>query len=175
MRIIWITHDLFEVFLPYVKGRPTLGGSWIAPLFYLLNNEPEIKLGSITPVLNGKAQRKEIDHIILAGFLWKVPAPLVSAWAGRIINIHPALLPKFGGKGMYGKHVHDAVIAAGEKESGISIHEVDEIYDNGAIIFQAKCAVAENETAESLAKKIHALEHAHFPKELEKFIERSSS
>lgn len=119
-------------------------------------------------------QQKHIDFIVLAGFLWKMPASIIHEWKGKIINIHPALLPAYGGKGMYGQKVHEAVIAAGEKESGISIHEVDEVYDNGTIIFQAKCSVDEKETVESLAKKIHALEHAHFPTQLEQFIERRS-
>jgi formyltetrahydrofolate-dependent phosphoribosylglycinamide formyltransferase len=112
----------------------------------------------------------QIDSIVLAGFLWKIPAVIIREWKGRIVNIHPALLPAYGGKGMYGARVHEAVIAAGEKESGISIHEVDEIYDNGAILFQASCKIEENDTPESLAKKIHALEHQHFPSELERFI-----
>lgn len=104
-----------------------------------------------------------IDFIVLAGFLWKIPDGLISAYPKKIINIHPALLPKYGGRGMYGHFVHDAVIAAGEKESGITIHYVDEHYDNGDIIFQAKCAVEESDTPETLAKKIQALEHRHFP------------
>ena len=103
------------------------------------------------------------DFIVLAGFLWKVPPALIKAYPNKIINIHPALLPKYGGKGMYGAHVHEAVIAAREKESGISIHYVDEIYDHGKIIFQAACAVDETDTPALLAKKIHALEHQHYP------------
>jgi len=108
-------------------------------------------------------QKHQIDFIVLAGFLWKIPVPLIQAYPKKIINIHPALLPKYGGKGMYGNKVHEAVIAAGEKESGISIHYVDEIYDHGEIIFQAACAVTENDTPETLAKHIHKLEHAHYP------------
>lgn len=108
-----------------------------------------------------------IDFIVLAGFLWKVPASLVQAYAGKIVNIHPALLPKYGGKGMYGDRVHEAVIAAGEKESGITIHWVDEQYDHGSTIFQAKCAVDPLETPQTLAKKIHELEHLHFPEIVE--------
>ena len=116
-------------------------------------------------------KEKKIDFIVLAGFLWKIPTKLIRAFANRIINLHPALLPKYGGKGMYGNHVHEAVIAAKEKESGISIHYVDEIYDHGKIIFQAKCAVSETDTAESLAEKIHALEHANFPRVIGEWIE----
>jgi len=108
-------------------------------------------------------QRSNINLIVLAGFLWKIPQPLIDAFRQRIINIHPALLPKYGGKGMYGIRVHQAVIEAGEKESGITIHYVDEHYDNGDIIFQATCPVHEEDTAEDLAERIHQLEHQHFP------------
>lgn len=114
-----------------------------------------------------KLKEKKIDLIVLAGFLWKIPAPFIKAFPDAIINIHPALLPKYGGKGMYGKAVHEAVIAAKEKESGITIHYVDEIYDHGKIIFQAKCPVMENDTADLLAQRIHALEHEHYPKVIE--------
>lgn len=113
----------------------------------------------------------KIDFIVLAGFMWKVPVQLIQAYPNKIINIHPALLPKYGGKNMYGNFVHEAVLKAGEKESGITIHYVDEIYDNGKIIFQAKCKVDENETAESLAKKIHTLEHSHYPMIIEKILQ----
>ena len=105
----------------------------------------------------------ETDLIVLAGFLWKLPAALIKAWHGRIVNIHPALLPKYGGKGMYGHHVHQAVIDNKEKESGMSIHYVDEHYDNGDIIFQVKCPVFPTDTADSLAQRIQALEHEHYP------------
>ena len=115
-------------------------------------------------------QNADINFIVLAGFLWKVPEVLVRAYPKAIINIHPALLPKYGGKGMYGVRVHQAVIAAGEKESGISIHWVNEHYDEGAIIFQAKCSIDANDTADTLANKIHALEHAHFAPTIEKFL-----
>jgi formyltetrahydrofolate-dependent phosphoribosylglycinamide formyltransferase len=111
-----------------------------------------------------------IDFIVLAGFLWKVPEVLVRAYPKAIINIHPALLPKYGGKGMYGARVHEAVIAAGEKESGITIHWVNEHYDEGAIIFQAKYSIDASDTPTSLANKIHALEHAHFATTIEKLL-----
>ena len=104
-----------------------------------------------------------IDFIVLAGFLWKIPVALLKAFHGKMINIHPALLPKYGGKGMYGNLVHEAVIANKEKESGITIHYVDEVYDHGQIILQATCLVSEDETPESLAKKVQVLEHRHFP------------
>jgi formyltetrahydrofolate-dependent phosphoribosylglycinamide formyltransferase len=112
-----------------------------------------------------------IDFIILAGFLWKIPAALIKAYPNRIVNIHPALLPKHGGKGMYGKKVHEAVLAAGDKESGITIHYVDELYDHGSVIFQATCPVTYGETAETLAEKIHLLEHEHYPAVLERLLQ----
>lgn len=111
-----------------------------------------------------------INFIVLAGFLWLVPTYLTDSYAGRIVNIHPALLPKFGGKGMYGEHVHEAVIAAGEKESGITIHLVNERYDSGDTLFQAMVPVSDDDTAESLAAKIHVLEHRHFPAVIERAI-----
>ena len=111
-----------------------------------------------------------IDMIILAGFMWKIPLPMIMHYKRRILNIHPALLPKFGGKGMFGQHVHEKVISECEKESGITIHFVDEIYDHGEIIFQANCTIASNETAETLAKKIQHLEHIHYPQVIEKVI-----
>ena len=106
---------------------------------------------------------RHIDFIVLAGFLWKMPPSIIDAYPQRIINIHPALLPNYGGKGMYGMRVHEAVIAAGEQESGISIHFVNEHYDEGNIIFQAKCAIEPGDTPEILAQKVHALEHRYFP------------
>src|SRR5688572_24720088 len=111
----------------------------------------------------------EIDLIVLAGFLWKIPQSLIDAYPRCIINIHPALLPKYGGRGMYGAFVHEAVLNAGEAETGITIHYVDEHYDHGDIIFQAKCAV-NNDDAESLSKKIHALEHKYYPVVIEKVL-----
>ncbi len=116
-------------------------------------------------------ENQHITHIVLAGFLWKIPENLIQAYPGRIINIHPALLPKFGGKGMYGERVHQSVIDSGEKESGITIHQVDEEYDHGKTIFQTSLAVDENDTPASLAEKIHALEHQHFPAQIEKWIQ----
>jgi phosphoribosylglycinamide formyltransferase-1 len=113
-----------------------------------------------------------IDFIVLAGFLWKIPETLIEAYPNRIINIHPALLPNYGGKGMYGNFVHEAVIAAGEKESGITIHYVDAHYDEGDIIFQAKCSIEPTDTPSSLATKIHALEHTHFPVVIENLLKK---
>ncbi len=117
-------------------------------------------------------KEQQIDFIVLAGFLWKLPPALIKAYPGRIINIHPALLPKFGGKGMYGHHVHEAVISAGETESGISIHYVDELYDHGKIIFQATCRVDKTDTPDSLAKKIHELEHRHYPRVIAELLQK---
>ncbi|MEI6681572.1 MAG: phosphoribosylglycinamide formyltransferase [Bacteroidota bacterium] len=115
-------------------------------------------------------EENTIDFLVLAGFLWLVPQNILQAFRGKIINIHPALLPKFGGKGMYGMKVHEAVIAARETESGITIHFVDEHYDEGRIIFQARCPVASAETPESLAGKIHQLEYRYFPEVIEKTV-----
>ena len=119
-------------------------------------------------------KENQIDLIVLAGFLWKLPAALIKAYPNRIINIHPALLPAYGGKGLYGNYVHEAVIANKEKESGISIHYVDEIYDHGKVIFQTKCPVLENDTTESLARRIHMLEHEHYPKVIEDVVSQMS-
>ncbi|MCK4570096.1 MAG: phosphoribosylglycinamide formyltransferase [Bacteroidales bacterium] len=113
-----------------------------------------------------------IDYIVLAGFLWLVPENLLKSWPNHIINIHPALLPKFGGKGMYGDKVHQAVIEAGEKETGITIHYVNEKYDEGEIIFQKVFKILPNDTPESIAEKIHALEHTHFPAVIEQLVDK---
>lgn len=115
-------------------------------------------------------QELHIDLIVLAGFLWKVPANLVQAFPDKIINIHPALLPKYGGKGMYGHFVHEAVIAAKDPESGITIHFVNEKYDDGATILQEKCPVSPDDTPETLAKKVQALEHEWFPVIVERLL-----
>lgn len=111
-----------------------------------------------------------IDYIILAGFLWLVPGYLLKAYPDRILNIHPALLPKFGGKGMYGDKVHQAVIEAGEKRTGISIHYVNEHYDSGQIIFQDSFEILPGDTPESIAKKVHELEYRHYPRVIEKVV-----
>ena len=143
------------------KGIPTL----------LINKDEFASTGYVDSLRNA-----DIEFIVLAGFLWKVPQVLVHAFqpgngkAKGIINIHPALLPKYGGKGMYGANVHKAVIAAGETESGITIHWVNEHYDEGAIIYQAKCTINAGDTADTLADKIHALEHAHFAPTIEKLL-----
>lgn len=112
-----------------------------------------------------------IDFIVLAGFLWLIPIKFLRAYPNRIVNIHPALLPKYGGKGMYGAKVHEAVLENNEKESGITIHYVNEEYDKGNIIFQAKYQIVQGETADSLAKKAHELEYKHYPRVIEELID----
>ncbi|MFO7615935.1 MAG: phosphoribosylglycinamide formyltransferase [Bacteroidales bacterium] len=113
----------------------------------------------------------EIDLIVLAGFMWLIPPALLEAYPGRILNIHPALLPAFGGKGMYGHHVHEAVIASGVRKSGITIHLVDEVYDHGSILFQAECEVWPDDTPDALAARIHELEHRHYPGQIKRFLQ----
>jgi len=112
----------------------------------------------------------QTDLIVLAGFLWLIPQNILAHFINKIINIHPALLPKYGGKGMYGMHVHETVINSGDNESGISIHYVNEKYDEGEIIFQAKCKINKNDTPDSLASKIHQLEYEHFPKVIHQIL-----
>ncbi|MFT3909513.1 MAG: phosphoribosylglycinamide formyltransferase [Ferruginibacter sp.] len=120
-------------------------------------------------------RKNKIELVILAGFLLKIPPALIRAFPKKIINIHPALLPSYGGKGMYGNHVHEAVILNEEKQSGITIHYVDEIYDHGEIIFQATCDIKPTDTAESLAQKIHVLEHAHYPSVIEAILKKQKA
>ena len=127
----------------------------------------EVKAGE--PVLQ-KLKELQIDFIILAGFLRLIPSQLVAEYPNRIVNIHPALLPKWGGKGMYGRRVHEAVKAAGEKEAGISIHYVNEQYDEGDLVFQASCPVAPEDSPAEIAQKVHRLEYAHYPKVVEKLL-----
>lgn len=111
-----------------------------------------------------------IDFIALAGFLWLVPREILAAYPRRVVNIHPALLPRYGGKGMYGEKVHRSVIEAGDSESGITIHYVNEQYDEGDVVFQAKCPVLNDDTPETLAQRIHSLEYEHYPKVIERLI-----
>ena len=122
-----------------------------------------------TPIVE-MLQREHIDLIVLAGFMRKIEMPLTTAFAGRIVNIHPSLLPLHGGPGMYGHHVHEAVLAAGDSESGITIHYVDEQIDGGEIIFQARCEVRPDDTPDTLANRIHVLEHKHFPQVIENLL-----
>lgn len=136
----------------------------------LIEKERFFRGDAYIPVLH----QHRISCIVLAGFLWKIPAALVAAYPNKMLNIHPALLPKFGGKGMYGEFVHRAVLEAGEQESGISIHLVNEHFDEGEVIFQATCPIEANETPHSLAQKIHQLEHAHFSRVIEQFIQKNT-
>ena len=126
----------------------------------------DLKSGKVIELL----QQFRIDYIVLAGFLKLLPPMLVDSYADRIINIHPSLLPKYGGKGMYGLNVHKAVLEAAESHSGITIHLVNNRYDEGEVLFQAQCVVQPDDTPESLAKRIHELEHKHFPIVVEKYI-----
>lgn len=125
-------------------------------------SDPELVLGLF--------HENQIDFIVLAGFLFKVPDFLLGAFPERVVNIHPALLPKYGGKGMYGMRVHQAVINHGESESGISIHYVNEFYDEGPVLFQARCPVLEDDTPESLALRVQQLEYQHYPKFVEELV-----
>lgn len=124
------------------------------------------KAGSIHQLL----QQTQPDLIVLAGFLWKIPEFLITDFPNKIINLHPALLPKYGGKGMYGMNVHEAVVASKEKQSGITIHYVNENYDEGAIIKQISCDIDDKDTAEDVAHKIHQLEHKYFPRIIEELL-----
>ncbi|MDX9903275.1 MAG: phosphoribosylglycinamide formyltransferase [Bacteroidales bacterium] len=119
-------------------------------------------------------QRRETDLLVLAGFLWLVPEKVIEAFRGRIINIHPALLPRFGGKGMYGDRVHRAVLDAGCSESGITIHYVNEQYDSGDIIFQARCPVLPDDDVHTLAARVHELEYRHYPEVISQLINQSA-
>ncbi|MGY8987225.1 MAG: phosphoribosylglycinamide formyltransferase [Flavobacteriales bacterium] len=121
-------------------------------------------------IVEKKLLELEVDFIVLAGFLLKIPKKIISLYSDKIVNIHPSLLPKFGGKGMFGENVHQSVIESGEKESGITIHYVNNNYDEGGVILQEKCSVSEDETVESLSEKIKKLEHEFFPKTIEKII-----
>jgi phosphoribosylglycinamide formyltransferase-1 len=136
----------------------------------LINRKDFYESNKIIDQLN----KAKIDLIVLAGFLWMIPEHLVKAFPKKIINIHPALLPKFGGKGMYGMNVHRSVIGSKEKESGISIHYVNEQYDEGELISQHRCMVSENDTPETLALRIQQLEHEFFPRIIEKVLSANS-
>jgi phosphoribosylglycinamide formyltransferase 1 len=113
-----------------------------------------------------------IDFIVLAGFLWKIPGMLIEEYPQKIVNIHPALLPKYGGKGMYGRSVHETVLASGDSETGISIHYIDELYDHGQIIFQARIKIDNEDTPETLVKKVQQLEHRYYPLVIEELLQK---
>ena len=135
---------------------------------YIFNREQFYNSDQILELL----AHLQIDLIVLAGFLWLVPQNLLQHYPNRIVNIHPALLPKFGGKGMYGERVHEAVVANREQYSGITIHYINEHYDEGDIIFQARCKVDPSDSAEDVARKVHALEYEHFPRVIDEVLAR---
>ena len=123
-----------------------------------------------TTAIQDEVKGLSVDLVVLAGFLWKIPDAFIRDFPGKIVNIHPALLPKFGGKGMYGMHVHRAVLEAGESKSGITIHLVNEKYDEGQIIFQKDLPIRDDDTPETLASRIHELEYNHYPAVIEKLL-----
>lgn len=125
-----------------------------------------VDFDEVVPVL----KENGITHVVLAGFLWLIPLSLIKAFPDKIINIHPALLPKFGGKGMYGMKIHELVRSSNETETGITIHIIDEKYDEGPILFQAKCPVSDTDSPEEIAHKVHQLEYAYYPVIIEKWI-----
>jgi phosphoribosylglycinamide formyltransferase-1 len=164
------------------------GGSDYAQVSFIIANNPEAyvlerakKLGIESAVVTKQQfmeadsiiamlQERSIDFVVLAGFLLLVPQKLIEAYPGRIVNIHPALLPKHGGKGMYGDRVHKAVVESGDTESGITIHLIDEQYDKGTTFFQAKCPVLPTDTPDDVAAKVHELEYKHFPHVIEEIL-----
>lgn len=162
-------HSMIEVVL-LLSNNPTAFALTRAANFNVPTKVFTKELFKNTNVVLDWLREKEVTHIVLAGFLWLVPPYLTQNFPGKIINIHPALLPKFGGKGMYGMHVHEAIKLTGEKETGITIHLVDEKYDEGKILFQVSCPVLETETSEQIADNVHALEHTHYPKVIEQWI-----
>ncbi len=135
-------------------------------LTYVFDRENFYRTNEVLDIL----RRHQIDLIVLAGFLWLVPENLLKSYPNRIINIHPALLPKYGGKGMYGERVHEAVVSNREQYSGITIHYINEHYDEGDIIFQARCKVDPSDSAADVAKKVHALEYEHFPRVIDEVL-----
>ena len=149
------------------KAAPVLAKAEAANVETITFNRVELYESNL--ILEALSNHK-IDLVVLAGFMWLVPENLVHEYSDRIINVHPALLPKFGGKGMYGMNVHRAVKEAGEKETGITIHLVNEEYDKGRILAQAKCTIEEKDTPATIAEKIHALEYANFPVEIERYL-----
>ena len=153
-----------------VCNKPTAGVLAIAEKegtpSLLIEKEQFFRGDAYVPYL----QKRGIGFIVLAGFLWKIPQPLIDAYPKRIVNIHPTLLPKYGGKGMYGQYVHEAVLHAGEVETGITIHYVDEHYDSGDIIFQTACPVLAADKPGDIAQRIHRLEHIHYPRVIEELL-----
>jgi len=161
-------HPVAEVSL-VACDRPRAGvvqRAWDMGVPCYLFNGSDLKDGTVQREMEGA----NIDLVVLAGFMRLLPPDLVRAWPDRILNIHPSLLPKYGGKGMYGDRVHEAVLEAGEKESGITIHLVDERYDEGRVLKQVSCPVLPGDDAAALAERVHALEHAHYPAVVEGFV-----
>jgi phosphoribosylglycinamide formyltransferase-1 len=154
----------------FLSNNPTAGvierGKKLGIPTVLFDKKTFTKTDKIVELL----KNQHIDYIILAGFLWLIPENLVKAFPNKIINIHPALLPKYGGKGMWGHFVHEAVVAAQETESGITIHYVNEHYDEGKVIFQAKCEVLPSDSPDEVARKVQLLEHKYFPEIIEKVL-----
>lgn len=163
-------HPTIEVAL-VVSNKADAGVLDIAKSFgietYVIPSKAEF---TQTETLLQELYVSQIDFIVLAGFLWLIPEYLIEAYPSRIVNIHPALLPKYGGKGMHGMHVHQAVVAAGEVESGITIHYVDKVYDNGEHIFQAKVPIEPTDTPQAVQQKVLGLEHANFAQVVEKVL-----
>ena len=153
-----------------VCNKPGAGVTTIAEKenipFLLIEKEKFFKGDAYVPELTSAGT----ELVVLAGFLWKIPQKIITAFPKKIINIHPALLPGYGGKGMYGRHVHEAVLNAGDVQSGITIHYVDEHYDHGVVIFQTACPVLPGDTSDMLAQRIHQLEHNHYPAVIENLI-----
>lgn len=143
------------------------------------NHQIPVEIFSKNELLEGKVLQKlqkiDPDLIVLAGFLLKFPEDIVDYYPHKVINIHPALLPNYGGKGMYGMHIHRAIVNNKEKETGISIHYVNENYDEGAVIFQANVALTDEDTPETVAEKIHELEQKHFPEIIHRLLENSNT
>lgn len=166
----------------YFKGHPFIEVSLILSNkkdAYVLERAKKLNIPSIifnqhqfneTAEIVDRLKADKIDLVVLAGFLWLIPDSLITAFPNRIINIHPALLPKYGGKGMYGGKVHEAVVSNHEKESGITIHFVNKEYDKGTILFQAKVEILPTDSPDNVAYKVHALEYEHFPKEIERLL-----
>ncbi|MFN8283318.1 MAG: phosphoribosylglycinamide formyltransferase [Chitinophagales bacterium] len=150
------------------SGVPSISQDFGIP-YFIFNREQFYNSDEII----GKLAHYHIDTLILAGFLWLIPDSLLKKYPNSIINIHPALLPKYGGKGMHGKHVHQAVFENKEKESGITIHLCNEQYDDGKILYQKSVALDDTDTAETISKKVLQLEHAYFPKTIEEFLTKN--
>lgn len=171
-----------ETIINYFRGHPTISVAAVlsnnpnafvlerarkhdVPTFVFNRNE-FYHTSQVTDLLRDLG----VSHLVLAGFLWLLPKKLLDMFPGRIVNIHPALLPAYGGKGMYGMRVHEAVKASGDPQTGITIHEVTQVYDEGPVIFRATCEIDAGDSPETIAEKVHRLEHHHYPRVIEKWI-----